>query len=66
VLWADRMVELDAVNPQLASRLARSLDRWRHLAEPYRGAAREAIARVAAKADLSSDTAEIIQRALQD
>jgi aminopeptidase N len=34
------------------------------LAEPYRSAAREAIARVAAKPDLSSDVREIIERAL--
>ncbi|MFZ5550571.1 MAG: aminopeptidase N [Pseudomonadota bacterium] len=66
VLWADKLLELDAINPQLASRFARGLDRWRALAEPYRSAAREAIARVAARADLSSDTAEIITRALQD
>jgi aminopeptidase N len=66
VFWADRLIELDAINPQLASRFARALDRWRQLAEPYRSAARVAIARVAAKADLSPDTAEIIQRALQD
>ena len=32
----------------------------------YRSAAREAIARVAAKSDLSPDTAEIINHALQD
>jgi aminopeptidase N len=66
VFWADRVVELDAINPQIASRFARGLDRWRALAEPYRSAAREAIARVAAKSDLSGDTAEIIHRALQD
>lgn len=66
VLWADKLVELDAINPQLASRFARGLDRWRALAEPYRSAAREAIARVAAKSDLSPDTAEIINRALPD
>jgi aminopeptidase N len=66
VLWADKLIELDAINPQLASRFARGLDRWRALAEPYRSAAREAIARVAARTDLSSDTAEIIHRALQD
>jgi aminopeptidase N len=66
VFWAERVVELDATNPQLASRLARGLDRWHALAEPYRSAAREAIARVAARSDLSSDTAEIIQHALQD
>lgn len=66
VFWAERLIELDAINPQLASRIARALERWRNLAEPYRGAAREAIARVAAKADLSGDTREIIDRALQD
>jgi aminopeptidase N len=66
VFWAEKVVELDAMNPQLASRLARSLDRWRALAEPYRTAAREAIARVAARSDLSPDTAEIINHALQD
>jgi aminopeptidase N len=66
VFWADKVVEVDAFNPQLASRLARALDRWRLLAEPYRGAAREAIARVAAKAELSDDTREIVTRSLQD
>ena len=58
--------ELDAINPQVASRLARALDRWRLLAEPYRSAAREAIARVAAKTDLSPDVREVVDRALKD
>ncbi|MDQ6638959.1 MAG: aminopeptidase N [Pseudomonadota bacterium] len=62
--WADRVLEIDAFNPQLASRLARALDRWTQLAEPYRSAARAAIARVAAAAKLSSDTGEIVSRAL--
>ena len=66
VLWAEKVLELDVVNPQLASRFARGLDRWRNLAEPCRSAAREAISRVAAKAELSSDAREIIDRALQD
>jgi aminopeptidase N len=63
-LWAERVLELDAVNPQLASRIARALDRWARLAEPYRAAAREAIARVAAHPKLSNDTQEIVTRAL--
>ena len=65
VLWADRLLELDAINPQLAGRLARTMDRWATLAEPYRSAAREAIARVAAKAELSNDVREIVTRALE-
>ena len=64
VFWSERVVELDAMNPQVAARLARALDRWRKLAEPYRSAAREAIARVAAKSDLSKDTHEVVTRAL--
>ncbi len=64
VWWSDRVIELDAINPQVAARLARALDRWSKLAEPYRSAAREAIARVAAKPDLSKDTHEVVTRAL--
>lgn len=65
VFWADRVLELDAINPQLAARVARAMDRWKQLAEPYRSAAREAIARVAAKAELSNDVREIVTRALE-
>ncbi len=66
VFWADRVIELDAMNPQVAARLARALDRWKKLAEPYRTAAREAIARVAARSDLSNDVREVVSRALAD
>ena len=61
---ADRVIELDASNPQVAARLARALDRWSKLAEPYRSSARQAIARVASRADLSKDTHEVVTRAL--
>ncbi|WHZ12955.1 MAG: Membrane alanine aminopeptidase N [Burkholderiaceae bacterium] len=64
--WSERVMELDAFNPQVAARLARALDRWSKLAEPYRGHAREAIARVAAKPDLSNDVREVMTRALAD
>ena len=58
------VLELDGINPQVAARLSRALDGWRKLAEPYRSAAKEAISRVAAKADLSADVREVITRAL--
>jgi aminopeptidase N len=64
VFWSERVIELDAINPQVAARLARALDRWSKLAEPYRSAAREAIMRVASKPDLSKDTHEVVTRAL--
>jgi aminopeptidase N len=66
VFWADKVIEVDAINPQLAARLARAMDHWRRLAEPYRTAAQEALSRVAARAELSDDVREIIGRALQD
>jgi aminopeptidase N len=66
VFWSERVLELDAINPQVAARLARALDRWKKLAEPYRSAAREAIARVAAKPELSKDVREVVTRALAD
>ena len=64
IFWSERVIELDAMNPQVAARLARALDRWSKLAQPYRTAAREAIARVAARNDLSKDTHEVVTRAL--
>ncbi len=64
VFWADRVLELDAINPQLAARLARAMDRWSTLAEPWRSAARAAVARVAASARISDDVREIVTKAL--
>jgi aminopeptidase N len=66
VFWSDRVIEIDAFNPQVAARLARALDRWKKLAEPYRSAARESIARVAAKPNLSNDVREVITRSLAE
>ena len=66
VFWSERVLELDAINPQVAARLARALDRWSKLAEPYRTAAHEAIKRVAAKSDLSNDVREVVSRALSN
>jgi aminopeptidase N len=64
VYWSEQVLALDAINPQVAARLARAMDRWSRLAEPYRSAARVAIERVASKADLSNDVREVISRAL--
>lgn len=64
VFWAEQVLLLDASNPQVAARLARALERWSRLTEPYRRAARAAIERVAAKATLSRDVREVVSRAL--
>ena len=64
--WSEQLLALDAFNPQVASRLARAMDRWRALAEPWRSAAREAVARVAARPELSDEVREIVSRALEN
>ena len=66
VFWSERVLEIDAFNPQVAARLARAMDRWKRLAEPFRSAAREALTRVVAKPDLSNDVREVVERALAD
>ena len=66
VFWSERVLEIDAFNSQVAARLARALDRWKKLAEPYRTAAYEALKRVAAKPDLSNDVREVLTRALAE
>ena len=64
VYWSEQVLALDAINPQVAARLARAMDRWARLEQPYRDAAKVAIERVAARADLSNDVREVISRAL--
>ncbi|MBD8051926.1 aminopeptidase N [Limnohabitans radicicola] len=66
VFWSEQVLALDAINPQVAARLARAMDRWSRLTEPYRSAAKVAIERVAAKADLSNDVREVVSRALNN
>ena len=62
--WVDQVLAVDAINPVLASRIARAMDRWATLAEPYRGAARAAVGRIAAAPGLSSNVREIVERAM--
>jgi aminopeptidase N len=66
LFWAEQVLALDAINPQVAARLARAMDRWKKLSPPYQHAALEAIKRVAAKTDLSNDVREVVSRALAD
>ena len=45
-------------------RLARAIERWQPLVEPYRSAARKALSDVAQHPGLSPDVLEIVTRAL--
>jgi aminopeptidase N len=61
---ADQIIALDALNPQVAARLARSFDRWKKLDPARRSLAHEAIERIRDAAGLSKDTFEVVTRAL--
>lgn len=62
--WAQQVLSIDAKNPQVASRLARSLEHWRDYAEPQRGLMHAALQHVADSKTLSQDVREIITKAL--
>jgi aminopeptidase N len=62
--WVEQVIALDALNPQVAARLARALDRWPRFVAPQRGLMREALAEVARHPGLSGDVAEIVGKAL--
>lgn len=62
--WAESVLALDPINPQVAARLARGLDRWRHFAQPYQDHMQSALRQVAACETLSADVKEVISKAL--
>jgi aminopeptidase N len=62
--WAESVLKLDSINPQIAARLARALDRWTVFAEPYRWQMQAALQAVAASKTLSADVNEVIVKAL--
>jgi len=61
---AERIIELDARNPQVASRLARCFDRWKKFDAGRQAHARQALERVRSHQGLSRDVLEIVSRAL--
>ena len=63
--WAEAVLELDLINPQVAARLARAADRWHSFAKPYQSKMRAALEQVAANAKLSADVREVVNKALE-
>jgi aminopeptidase N len=61
---ADRVIELNALTPQVAARMARGFDRWRKFDAARQAKARAALERIRDAKDLSRDVAEIVGKAL--
>ncbi|STR26047.1 Aminopeptidase N [Janthinobacterium lividum] len=62
--WAEQVIALDALNPQVAARLARSMDRWRRYVPALQSPMRDALEKVAGQASLSNDVMEVVSKAL--
>lgn len=64
VFLADNVLQLDAMNPQIASRMVRPLMSWRHY-EPVRsGLMKAQLERIQAQQGLSGDVFEIVSKSL--
>ena len=61
---ADRVIEINALNPQVASRVARCFDRWKKFDNGRQAHAKAALERIRDSAGLSRDVAEIVTKAL--
>jgi aminopeptidase N len=62
--WADQVLTLDALNPEIAARLARAFDHWARFIPAVRDSMQRELKRVAAQPNLSRNTLEIISKAL--
>ncbi|MBC8067315.1 MAG: aminopeptidase N, partial [Deltaproteobacteria bacterium] len=65
-LLADAVLELDAINPQVAARLVGPFVQWRRLDEARSEAMRAELARIVAQPELSKDVFELANKALAD
>ena len=64
--WETQIARLDPLNPQVAARVARALDRWRKYTPERQTLMRASLRRVAALPDLSGDVREIVTKALDE
>lgn len=65
--WKDMVLELDAINPQVAARVARSLDNWRRYTPELARKMHAALTAVnERRAELSANVAEIVEKALKN
>jgi aminopeptidase N len=61
--WLNNLLELDHINPQVAARLARAMDRWKKFSPPYRDLMHTHL-QEASKNSLSNDVLEVITKSL--
>jgi aminopeptidase N len=62
--WAEQVITLDGLNPQVASRLARAMDRWRRFTPELQEHMKKALQQVAGQQRLSNNVREVVGKAL--
>jgi aminopeptidase N len=61
---ADQIIALNALNPQVAARMARAFDRWKKFDEQRKKHAKRQLERIRDAEKLSNDVAEIVAKGL--
>ena len=62
---ADRVIELDGLNPQIAARMASAFNRWKRYDEGRKALMMAELQRIASVPGLSGDVSEIVNNALR-
>ena len=62
---ADRVIELDSLNPQMAARMASAFNRWKRYDEDRKALMKTELQRISSLPNLSSDVSEIVNNALR-
>ncbi len=62
---ADRVIELDGLNPQIAARMASAFNRWKRYDEGRKDLMKAELQRIASVPGLSGDVSEIVNNALR-
>ena len=64
-LWTEAVLALDAINPEVASRLARVMDNWARYTPALQSQMKSSLEQVRDHAGLSSNVSEIVSKALR-
>jgi aminopeptidase N len=62
--WAEQVLALDQLNPEIGARLARAFDNWARYIPSSRAAIKEALERIQEQPALSRNVSEIVSKAL--
>ena len=62
--WAEQVIALDAINPQVAARLMRTLDHWKKYLPNLKKDMAHALQHIEKSGNLSKDTQEVVSKAL--